>query len=167
MSLSKSARIFTSLALLIALAACQPKAAPVDTAADVAAIETASQGWPKAYNEKNAEGVAALYTDDARVYPPGAAMVSGKAAVREYFTGDIANNWAEITVNDDETHVAGDWAWRTGTWSAAVTPVMTGKYAEVWHRTADGWRIHRDIWNVDTAPPPPEPPAAPAPPPAQ
>lgn len=162
MFLPKSTRIAMSLALLIGLVACQQQAATTDTAADEAAIQAAADGWPKAYNEKNAEAVTALYTEDARVYPPGAAMVSGRAAIREFFTGDIANNWAEISVAHEESHVSGDWAWRTGTWSAAG---LTGKYAEIWRRTPEGWRIHRDIWNVDAAPP-----AAPAeapPPPAQ
>ena len=152
MSLPDSARILTSLALLMALAACQPQSAPIDTAADEAAIEAAAQGWPKAYNDKNADGVAALYTEDAKVFPPGKAVVSGHAAIREYFAGDIANNWAQLTVTSDESTVTGDWAWRTGTWSAAITPPLTGKYAEVWRRTPDGWRIHRDIWNDDAAP---------------
>ena len=160
MFLPKSARIFMPLALLIALAACQPQAATVDTAADEAAIEAAAQGWPKAYNDKNADGVAALYTEDAKVFPPGKAAVNGRAAIRDYFTSDIANEWAQISVTSEESHVAGEWAWRTGSWSAAVTPVLTGKYAEVWRRTPEGWRIHRDIWNVDAAP-------APAPAPAQ
>ena len=164
MSLSASARIFTSLALLITLAACQPKAA-TDPAADEAAIQAAADGWPKAYNEKNADGVAALYTEDARLYPPGAAMVSGRAAIRDYFNGDITNSWAEISVAHEESNVSGDWAWRTGTWSAAVTPVLTGKYTEIWRRTPEGWRIHRDIWNVDAAPA--AAPAEPAPAPAQ
>ena len=159
MSLPNSARVFMSLALLITLAACQPKAA-TDTAADAAAIQAAAEGWPKAYNDKNADGVAALYTEDARVYPPGAAMVSGRAAIRDYFSSDIANNWAEITVGHEENNVSGDWAWRTGTWSAAG---LTGKYAEIWHRTPEGWRIHRDIWNVDAAPPAAPAEAAPAP----
>ena len=164
MSLSKPARIFTSLALLMTLAACQPQAAPTDTAADEAAIQAVADGWPKSYNEKNADSLAALYTEDARVYPPGGAMVSGRAAIREYFASDIANNWVQTTVAHEESGVAGDWAWRTGTWSAATTPVLTGKYAEVWRRTPEGWRIHRDIWNADAAPPaaPADTPPAPA-----
>ena len=30
-------------------------------------------------------------------------------------------------------------------------PPMSGKYLEVWHRTAEGWRVHRDILNLDAA----------------
>ena len=49
---------------------------------------------------------------------------------------------------------------------------MSGKYLEVWHRTAEGWRLHRDISNSDAPPeaPPPAPEEAPpeeAPPEAQ
>jgi uncharacterized protein (TIGR02246 family) len=153
MSLPKSARSFASLALLFALAACQPQATAPDTAADEAAIQAVAENWPKAYNDKNADALAALYTEDARTYPPGGPMISGRAAIREFFAADVASNWAPTTVAHEESVIAGDWAWRTGTWSAATTPPLTGKYAEVWRRTAEGWRIHRDIWNADAAPP--------------
>src|SRR5262245_27996834 len=102
MSFSKSAATFLSLALLMALAACNPQAAPVDTAADEAAISAAAENWPKAYNDKNADGVVALYTQDARVYPPGKSVISGQAAIREYFAGDIAGSTAQLTVTADE-----------------------------------------------------------------
>jgi hypothetical protein len=35
----------------------------------------------------------------------------------------------------------------------------TGKYLEIWERQQGKWRITRDIWNNDAAPPPPAPPA--------
>ena len=75
--------------------------------------------------------------------------MSGRAAIRDYFTNEIATRWAKITVTSNSNGAAGDWAWRSGTWSVETTPVVTGKYIEVWRRTADGWRLHKDIWNVD------------------
>ena len=50
---------------MMALAACTPKAAQVDSAADNAALLAAAETFNKAYNDKNADAVAAAYTTDA------------------------------------------------------------------------------------------------------
>jgi ketosteroid isomerase-like protein len=164
MLLVKSTRLLVPLAMLITITACQPGAAPVDTAADSAALQAAADSWPKAYNEKNADGIAALYTEDAKVLPPGQAIISGRAALRDFFAGEIANDTSQLTITAEDSVVAGEWAWRSGAWSSTSTPALTGKYVEVWRKTPEGWHIYRDIWNADAAPPgaPAEAPPAPA-----
>jgi ketosteroid isomerase-like protein len=155
-----SNRFLLPLACVLALAACQPKA---DTTADKAAIQAASESWLTAYNAKNAEAVAALYSDDAQVFPPGSPAIGGKAAILDFFTKDIAAQWAKISTASDASDVAGDWGWRSGAWSIEGPPAMSGKYIEVWHRTPAGWKLHRDIWNMDAMPPPAAAEAAAAP----
>jgi ketosteroid isomerase-like protein len=95
--------------------------------------------------------VAALYSDGAQLLPPGAAVVAGRAAIRDYWANDIAATGMPLTIKADAGEVGGDWAWRSGTFSGqdANGAPFTGKYVEVWQRTADGWKIHRDIWNAD------------------
>jgi uncharacterized protein (TIGR02246 family) len=141
-------RLFLILCTLV-FAACSPKVSGPDPAADSAALETAASGWEKAYNEKNADAVAALYTDDGQLLPPGAEEVSGRDAIRAYFASDIERQWAKITIRSTASNIGGEWAWRSGTWSVESDPVVTGKYMEVWRRTSDGWRLHKDIWNLD------------------
>ena len=148
---SASTRFLIPVACVLALAACQPK---VDTATDKAAVQAAAEAWPSAYNEKNAEGVAAVYSDDAEILPPGSPAVSGHDAILAFFKNDIATQWAKISITTDSSDVAGDWAWRAGAWSVEGPPALTGKYVEVWHRTPAGWKLHRDIWNIDSMPPP-------------
>jgi len=159
-------RFLLPLAAVLALIACKPQEAP-DTAADKAALQTAAEGWEKAYNDKNADAVAAVYTDDGQLLPPGAAAVNGNSAIRDYWANDVSTQWAKLTIKADSSDLAGDWAWRAGTWSAETSPAVTGKYVEIWRRTPSGWKLHRDIWNVDAPAPPAEPPAAPAAPAAQ
>ncbi|HEY7377090.1 MAG TPA: DUF4440 domain-containing protein [Steroidobacteraceae bacterium] len=134
------------------LIACKPQAAQ-DTSADEQAVATTAAGWEKAYNEKDADGVAALYSEDGQLLPPGPPVVNGSAAIREYWAKDIASSGAPIKISSDASGVGGDWAWRAGSWSStdAQGASVTGKYVEVWHRTANGWKLHRDIWNVDQA----------------
>ena len=151
MNCKNSTRLFLALVSAFGLAACEPKTpAPApDVAADAAAFANTAGIWEKAYNDKDADALAALYTEDAQLLPPGATEVSGRDAIRAYFVSDIEKHWAKLTINGDSSGVGGDWAWRSGTWSAESMPMSTGKYIAVWHRTADGWRMQKEIWNMD------------------
>ena len=156
----RPSRAFPTL-LAVALCACSPAQREHDPSDDATALVTAAAYWESYYNDKNANAVAALYTEDAQLAPPGAALISGRAAIREYFAREMAAS-PPITVTADASGIGGEWAWRSGVWSVASEPPVTGKYVEVWRRTAEGWRLHRDVWNpdavVETAPA-----AAPAP----
>ena len=146
---------------MIALAACTPKAAQVDSAADNAALLAAAETFNKAFNDKNADAVAAPYTTDAELLPPNAPAIVGRSGIRQHYADDIANAYVQLTISTGESATAGDWGWRSGTWSVATEPVFTGKFVEVWRRTPEGWQMYRDIWNSD-APMPAPPPAPPA-----
>ena len=145
-------RLFLLLACTLAFAGCAPKAPVADSGADVAALTSAAAGWEQAYNDKDADAVAAIYAEDAQLLPDGAPAVNGRAAIREHYANEIATAWAKVSVASDANGVAGDWAWRSGTWSAEFAPPVSGKYLEVWHRTAEGWRLSRDISNSDVPP---------------
>jgi ketosteroid isomerase-like protein len=138
------------------ISACSPKASQQDTKADEAAVAAAASNWEKAYNEKNADAVAALYTEDAQLLPPGPPVVNGRAAIREFWANDITTGNSTFAIQTDASGLAGDWAWRSGPWQAKAadgSPNGTGKFVEIWHRTPTGWQLHRDIWNVDEAAP--------------
>ena len=149
-------RITFLLIASITLAACAPKAPQHDAAADEAALASTAASWEKAYNDKDAEAVAALYTEDAQLLPPGAPVINGRSAIRDYWAGDIAASGMSLAIAADATGVGGDWAYRSGSWRALGadgSTAATGKYIEVWRRTPDGWQLHRDIWNADEATP--------------
>jgi ketosteroid isomerase-like protein len=136
------------------IAACTPQASQHDTKADEAAVASAAAGWEKAYNEKNADAVAAIYTEDSQLLPPGPPVVNGRAAIRDFWAKDISASNMSFAITTDASGVAGDWAWRSGSWrgtAADGTAAGTGKFAEIWRRTPEGWQLHRDIWNVDEA----------------
>jgi ketosteroid isomerase-like protein len=135
------------------VAACSPQQAQHDAAADEAAVSTAASNWEKAYNDKNSDAVAALYTEDAQLLPPGPPVVNGRAAIREFWASDIAASNSTFAITTDASGVSGDWAWRSGPWKATAADGSgaTGKFVEIWRRTANGWQLHRDIWNVDEA----------------
>lgn len=157
MNILKTAAV--AAAGLIALAACQPAAK--NTAADETAIKDAARAWATAYNAGDAEGIIALYAEDAVVMPPGAPAATGHAAIREYITADIAAAKAAgvtLAIADNDTvAVSGDLAWHSGSFSvmdASGAVVDTGNYMDASQRVDGNWHIVRDIWNSDRAPAP-------------
>ncbi len=59
-------------------------------AAQRADIEAANAKWVAFFNKGDFDGVAALYTADAAAFPPGAAMVKGRAAIGAMWKGMAA-----------------------------------------------------------------------------
>jgi ketosteroid isomerase-like protein len=146
-----TARSTCAFALLLSVVLVACKQGGHDPAADAGSLDKAAAGWEAAYNEKNAESVAALYTEDGQLLPPGAGAVNGRAAIKDFWSNDIATQWAKISIRAESSTVAGDWAYRSGVWSTG-SPALTGKYLEVWKRVGDSWQLHKDIWNSDAVP---------------
>src|SRR5215831_3049581 len=55
--------------------------------AQKAEIEAINAQWIEFFNKGDFAGVASLYTADATAFPPGAAMVRGRAAIAEMWKG--------------------------------------------------------------------------------
>ena len=66
--------------------------ASADAAAEVAALHAADDTFIKAYNGNDADTVAGLYDEHAVLLPPGAKAQHGKAAIKAYFTKDVAES---------------------------------------------------------------------------
>lgn len=123
--------------------------------ADEAAIRAQTTSWEKAYNGGDAKGVAAQYADDALLLPPGTAGVSGKPAILEFFTKDIAASKAAgavFVVNPKtDVGVSGNLGWESGTYKVTMkgATVETGKFLSVSRKKDGKWHYLRDTWNAD------------------
>ena len=153
-------------ATLVALAGCGK---PAPTAADDAAVRAVNPAWFKAYDAGDADGVAALYAEDAVLSIPGMPAIRGRAAIKDALAKDIASTreagLAQKAGDAAEFGVAADMAWEWSTFSLADksgATVDTGKYVTVYAKKDGKWLYYRDTWIADAPPPPPAPPAAPA-----
>ena len=111
-----------------------------------------------AFNAGDGAGVAALYTDDAALLPPGEARIDGRAAIEAFWQGAIDAGLSDLALQVDEVEEDGAFAYEVSSFSLAApgendTKVtVTGKYIVVWKKGDDGtWRLHRDIWNLNPA----------------
>ena len=120
----------------------------------------------KAYNAGDADGLVALYAEDAVLSPPGAPAARGHAAMRDFIAKDTAASAAagvRLSLDSARDHgISGGLAWEWGTFKAkdkSGATVDAGKYVTVYRKMNGKWLIIRDIWNSDK-PPAAEPPAA-------
>jgi uncharacterized protein (TIGR02246 family) len=158
-------------ALLLLGAACQPRPKAETGMAeggsateakaglsqdDEARVRAVDTEWARAATVGNGDAIAALYTPEATLLPPGEPMVKG-AATKKYWV-DFTNGFSGQTeLNTMAVEGSGDVAYAVGTYRMALTPkkagakplpVDEGKYIEVLKRQDDGsWKIVYDIWN--------------------
>jgi len=142
-----------SIAWLLALSMALPAVAH---AADVRkAVEAGNARWVAGLAAKDAGAIAAVYAEDAILYPPGAGAVSGRKAIAAAFVPMLG---APLTLKTAEVKQSGDYATETGTWTLAGPdgkPADYGNYLVVWKRSGKTWLMWRDIWNSSRPPPSP------------
>jgi uncharacterized protein (TIGR02246 family) len=119
--------------------------------AQKAEIEAVNAKWMDFFNKGDFVGVASLYTEDAAAFPPGSAMVNGRAAI-----GTMWKNMAEMVSDPkvttlDVKSLGPSAAREIGTFSLKTkgpTPQeVTGKYVVVWEKVGGDWKLAADIWN--------------------
>ena len=135
------------IALIVALSA----ALIAPAAAQRANIEAANAKWVAFFNKGDFDGVASLYANDAVAFPPGSAMVKGRAAIGAMWKG-MAEQVSDPKITTLEVRRLGPGAAREiGTFSLKTkgpnSKEVAGKYVVVWERVGRDWKLSSDIWN--------------------
>jgi uncharacterized protein (TIGR02246 family) len=122
-------------------------------AQDRATIEKHNDAWTAAFNKGDAAAVAALYTDDAYVLPPGSDLVKGRAAI-EAFWRQAAQQMTDAKLTIVDVLPLGLEAARevgTVTLKTKTQPPqeIVGKYVVVWRKIGADWKLATDIWNTN------------------
>jgi uncharacterized protein (TIGR02246 family) len=118
-------------------------------------VEAGEKQWLAAFNGGDAAGVAARYTEGARLMAPNAETVGGRGAI-EGFCKEFIATGAQLKFNLETVHEAADLCAAVGTYVMTFpgdAPEDRGKFVEVWTRQSDGsWLIADDIFNSDLPP---------------
>ena len=136
-------RIVFGIAFLATIAA--------PAAAQQAEIAAANAKWIAFFNKGDFDGVASLYTADATAFPPGSAMVKGRAAIGAMWKG-MAEHGTDPKVTTLDVKRLGPAAAREiGTFSLKTKDSppkeLTGKYVVIWEKVGKDWKLAADIWN--------------------
>ena len=153
------------LCLLILIPAIFLQGSPLNAGEDLQAIRAAItknyRDWIDATKRKDVNAVLALYTDDAIVLPPGAAPVTGRDAIREFYKRYYADPSQLLDEQFISTSlvVRDDLVIDTAEYSGEIDRGekgkihFRGKNLVVWKRQNDGsWRLFRDMWSSSTTP---------------
>lgn len=127
---------------------------------DVAAINKIWELYAKGVNTGDAALYGSLWDDKAIRMDSDAPAVFGKAQIQAGAESRFSQFNAKITITNEETWVAGNWAFSRGTFTRSRTPkaggetaVYDGKYLDILKKQADGsWKIFRDCYNSNVPP---------------
>ncbi len=142
----KRITVVTFLASLTLLTACAGSKASDPTAA----IEAGNQKFVEHFLRGDEKAVAALYTEDAQVVAPGAAIAQGREAIGKLWRGAMDSGIKGLALKTLHASAVGDLAYEDGEVTILRedgTPT-SARYLVVWKRIDGQWYLHRDIWNM-------------------
>ena len=107
-----------------------------------------------AFNAGDGATVASLYSEDAALFPPGAARIDGRSAIQTFWQGAIDSGMTIDDLHAVEVDAGGDVAGEVGVFVLSVPgengqTKIPGKYIIIWKRSGHTWQLHRDIWNTN------------------
>jgi uncharacterized protein (TIGR02246 family) len=136
--------------LLAATCLCLPVSA---MAQEKATIQNLNDQFARAFNTGDIAAVAAHYTEDAVVLPPGAELVMGRNAILTFWKaaseqiGDFKLTAVDVKpLGSDAAREIGAFSLRT---KGSQSQEVTGKYVVVWEKVGTDWKIATDIWNTN------------------
>jgi uncharacterized protein (TIGR02246 family) len=139
---------------LCALALVAPLPAAAQGGGPRAEIDKAVQAWQKAFNAGDIPAVAAFYTKDALLMPPGADPVTGPEGVQAVFA-PVAKTREQMQLTTTDVTGSGTTALETGKWvmtSRDGKHLDHGQYLVFYKKEGGRWKIYRDIWNSSMPP---------------
>jgi ketosteroid isomerase-like protein len=150
MAVSRDRNVIGAAAVVFAVVLASCGGAP--PAANKAAADEVTASWSKAFNAGDATALAALYTEDARVAPPGAAPIEGRAAIASYWKTDIGAGGEVTTMTAGASMATGDLLHVDGAYTVNAKngkPLVKGQYQQLWRRDNGTWKLQNELWRID------------------
>ena len=118
-------------------------------------IESQTQGFVAAFNRGDAAGVAAHYTEGARLLPSNTEMITGRQGIQAAWQGMMDSGVKEIGIEILELKPLGDKAaCDIGKYRLKIEPEPgvtvedVGKYVVIWKHDGESWKLDVDIFNT-------------------
>jgi ketosteroid isomerase-like protein len=108
------------------------------------------------FGKRNFAALDDIYTSGARILPPGAPMISGREAIKKFWSDLVQSaNATSATLVSLEVMPAGDGVVEIGKATLTVEPAAQSpahlevKYVVYWRQEDGRWKWHVDIWNAN------------------
>ena len=106
---------------------------------------------------RNFDALDQIYTTDARILPPGTIMISGRSAIKRFWSDLVASSNATSGVlTSVDVIPAGEGLVEIGKATLTMAPSGEGsqqievKYVVFWRNEDGRWKWHVDIWNQNS-----------------
>ena len=124
-----------------------------DLAALRRGVDETNRRFEEVFNGGDPAAAAqAVYTRDARILPPGAAMTAGRDAIAQFWTSAAKQLGVErVGLSTVDLQPLGDGAYEIGraTLTLAGGQSAAAKYVVIWRHEDGRWRWRVDIWNME------------------
>ncbi len=107
----------------------------------------------EAVGNRNFAALDDVYTSDARILPPGAPLVTGREAIKKFWSDLVQEaNAKSAALASVDVMPAGDGVVEIGRATLTVAPQgdptdIEVKYVVYWRQENGRWKWHVDIWN--------------------
>jgi len=158
--------VVAAIALAVAVGACAPEPPREFGKIDVDAINAMMAEFVTAYNAKDAEKLANMFSGTGMIMPANASALRGFEPVRGYFQGRFADGASDLTIEARDVAGHGPLDYLTGTYTLHMKPADgtdtkdRGKILWVTRNLGGQWKLEVHSWSSDF---PPAPPPAPEP----
>jgi ketosteroid isomerase-like protein len=109
------------------------------------------------FGKRNFDALDNIYTANASILPPGSPMISGRQAIKDFWSNLIQSaNAKSAVLASVEVTEAGDGIVEIGRATLTVQPEggaaaeMEVKYVVYWRQEDGLWKWHIDIWNQNS-----------------
>ena len=124
----------------------------VDQSVAVAMRKTNDIFCSKVIQAQAFQALAQVYTENARLLPPGGEMVTGRPGIIAFWSAAIPSLKVQsATLTTLEVESTGDSVIEIGKAKLTVEngEVVIAKYVIQWKQEDNSWKWHIDIWNSD------------------
>lgn len=121
-----------------------------------AAIAASNKVFGECWATGDSVRFAGCYSADACLNPPNLPRMCGSKAITAFFNGGYQMGVRNIRITTEEVTGGSEIVAETGTYEMLGdknTSLEKGKFIVLWKMENGKWKMHRDVWNSDAAPP--------------
>jgi uncharacterized protein (TIGR02246 family) len=111
------------------------------------------QQFEKSFNQGDAEGLASLYTEDAKILPPNMDIVEGRSAIQTYWQGALEMGIKSFKGEMIDADFSGNLGYLVGKYilyDSDNQELDQGRWISVLNNIDGKWKVHRDIFQRST-----------------
>ena len=114
------------------------------------AINAVIEKFMAAYNQGDAAGLAALYTENGQLLPTSSDFITGRPAIQKFWQARMNPGVISVKLESVEIEAHEDAVIEVGVYSVQRQEnkvLDRGKYIAIWKLENGQWKLHRDIMN--------------------